>query len=1265
MSFAAVVGIAAALAGVAGYAVVGYALMAVSMVLSFAAQKRAAKKAREAAERAADAAKGFQVVQEGSSKSLALIYGRAKVGGVRVYANTFNYYNAVNTSAFINFVQGLGGSAGGSKHEYLAVQQALCISGINACYHVEVADIDSQDPVYSHGQKIILHTEGGIACPAMTAMDASRATAKFTNAAYATGIFKLNRDDPQYQGIPPMTFFVEGMRIRSIIKIGDNYELSSTLVYSNNPALCLLDYMLSGLYGRGLSVGDIDLKSFYIASKICDEVVDTVPVAGDFWTKKGGIHQVKLYELNAALDTSTSIRENISVILLSMGDADLIWSAGKFRLNLSYPHEVYPQTPFEGLMIQTGINENTHIYKCIVDGTPLPVKENAGWTRVDVEVTDNDLFIDESMVSSWPSAQNRLNSCKVTFLNEARGFGEDTAEWPPKYGRIEGPQIERGPWEAVLAYDTSDIVTHYGFIYQLKSGAKYVSATPPNLDSLWAVYQSSSVYKTFKEEDTELALEATDSLPFTSDYYHALSYAENKVRLSRYRVVSSINVSLRLWRLEPGDYIHLVSELYNIPGELYQVTLVEFDKGGFLRVDLSKFDARQLAWNAKDNEVILTRNIYDFNLAQASNLQFFSISDSNTSSGTLTWTAADDIRVKDYVVKYTTNSLVEISNLTANWVDIGATSQLSFTLPSFYSADYYFTVMSRGGVKHAPQSGWPLLSLAAGQITPVAVPVLNIVIYRADVSLPTTPVGGVFDFSQYGLTSTPAGWSSINLGSAGNLYVSYAIAKNDNPSFLDSTLDWSTPVLYAEAKLEIRVSISPVYIQQNLEGVNIDPVNSSGTAKVMKAGVDVTSSSTLSIYSVVRCHAAVCHTAGFTIDYAGVVAARTGATLGQYFIYGLQGNIGGQAVLKAVHGGSTVYTEIEVTNLPAADVKDLTPPPTPANISVSTTFSNATIVLNNGQPAYTLGHGHALTNVYQAPSNITDFALAKKSDSFSGTVRSLPQTVNTSLNLWFTYESVDGVESSSPLGPISAATGVINGIDINPLAFTAMGLADGAVTNVKIANDAITSDKIQALAVTAAELADSAVTARSIDNLAVGTAAIATGAITAAKIGTAAIGTAAIQNLAVTNALIANLSADKIDTGYLNAARIQANTITADKINSNGLTIKDTLGNIILGAGTGLDWSQVSGASRPANNATVGATIGTNLSGQFTAGNISTYVANAAIGAAQIGSIALVGTSNFSVKTAASGARMEMDSRVIKIFDSGGVLRVKIGDLSA
>lgn len=51
-------------------------------------------------------------------------------------------------------------------------------------------------------------------------------------------------------------------------------------------------------------------------------------------------------------------------------------------------------------------------------------------------------------------------------------------------------------------------------------------------------------------------------------------------------------------------------------------------------------------------------------------------------------------------------------------------------------------------------------------------------------------------------------------------------------------------------------------------------------------------------------------------------------------------------------------------------------------------------------------------------------------------------------------------------------------------------------------------------------------------------------------------------------------------------------SVAAGKIDTRGLTIKDASGNVILGAGTGLDWGQVVGTGKPESGATVGATLG-------------------------------------------------------------------------
>jgi hypothetical protein len=43
----------------------------------------------------------------------------------------------------------------------------------------------------------------------------------------------------------------------------------------------------------------------------------------------------------------------------------------------------------------------------------------------------------------------------------------------------------------------------------------------------------------------------------------------------------------------------------------------------------------------------------------------------------------------------------------------------------------------------------------------------------------------------------------------------------------------------------------------------------------------------------------------------------------------------------------------------------------------------------------------------------------------------------------------------------------------------------------------------------------------------------------------------------------------------------------------------------------------------------------------------------------------IVGTGQFRIRSATTGARLEILENVIKVYDAAGVLRVKIGDLAA
>lgn len=60
----------------------------------------------------------------------------------------------------------------------------------------------------------------------------------------------------------------------------------------------------------------------------------------------------------------------------------------------------------------------------------------------------------------------------------------------------------------------------------------------------------------------------------------------------------------------------------------------------------------------------------------------------------------------------------------------------------------------------------------------------------------------------------------------------------------------------------------------------------------------------------------------------------------------------------------------------------------------------------------------------------------------------------------------------------------------------------------------------------------------------------------------------------------------------LNGNLLVNGSVAAGKIDTRGLTIRDAAGNVIFGAGSGLDWGLVVGSGRPESGATVGASLG-------------------------------------------------------------------------
>ena len=146
--------------------------------------------------------------------------------------------------------------------------------------------------------------------------------------AYIYARFEYDQDT--FGGIPSITADVKGKKVASIVSgvIDDN-----TLVYSNNPALCLRDYLTNNDYGRGLDANTIDDAKLIEAVNYCDTDITLYSSLNDQNSEVNPVSSGSRYTLDGSLDTNSTLYRNTQTILTHMRGF-LVFSSGLYKLIL-------------------------------------------------------------------------------------------------------------------------------------------------------------------------------------------------------------------------------------------------------------------------------------------------------------------------------------------------------------------------------------------------------------------------------------------------------------------------------------------------------------------------------------------------------------------------------------------------------------------------------------------------------------------------------------------------------------------------------------------------------------------------------------------------------------------------------------------------------------------------------------------------------------------------------------------------------------------
>ena len=235
-------------------------------------------------------ASGMLLNKASNNAPIPIVYGLRKVGGTRVFVGTT-----------------------GSSNEFLHIVLAVSEGTIQAFDNVYLDDVISTDGSISSKTTIYKHLGADDQTADSNLVSAfTEWTSNHRLRATSYLYVKLEYDqDTWVKGVPTITADVKG------VKVYDTRDASTA--WSDNPALCIRDYLTNTRYGRGIATGDIDDASITVAANYCDE---TVSIGGA---------TVKRYTCDGVVNTSAGSMTVLRKLLTSCRGF-LVFTGGKYRL---------------------------------------------------------------------------------------------------------------------------------------------------------------------------------------------------------------------------------------------------------------------------------------------------------------------------------------------------------------------------------------------------------------------------------------------------------------------------------------------------------------------------------------------------------------------------------------------------------------------------------------------------------------------------------------------------------------------------------------------------------------------------------------------------------------------------------------------------------------------------------------------------------------------------------------------------------------------
>ena len=458
-----------------------------------------------------------------------------------------------------------------------------------------------------------------------------------------------------WSGVPQLTVQVRGKKVFDPRDSGQTFGTVSTYEYSDNPALCFLDYITNNEYGKGLTESQINMTTFSSAANVCDTEVDQPYFNGTAqsltWSANSGDNFFTILGANASED---SWQNKIGELL------DLFDANGNGVIDGDEIVDVQRNQFFDS-------NEEYIIY--INSTFSSSYSSQTGTSLLKVKRFHCNGYLDSNK-NVMDNAKELLANMRGIFLYIDGKYELSIEDTGSSTFSINDNHIIADAGISV-DYGNKDKKANKVIVEFFNANKRY------ELDTATVLHDATPEYYS---DDGDEILEIKAEFPYISDPYIAYNMGKAILTRSRNQTTMQFLGTPEMYKLNVGDIVDLTYAGLGFSGKVCRVEALELQPNGLVAVSLIEyFDV--YTWEVPPQEPVeeLANLPSAYAVKAPTNITFTDTDSSSTGRPFLSWDEPTDfpnyqyrVNIVDSSSNQVKNTIVDVENCDLNFLPTGS-----------------------------------------------------------------------------------------------------------------------------------------------------------------------------------------------------------------------------------------------------------------------------------------------------------------------------------------------------------------------------------------------------------------------------------------------------------------------------------------------------------------------------------------------------------------------------------------------------------------